>query len=200
MSRSRKPAQARKCLGLNNLMEEFDGILGNAAAKVQLEWFELPVTGEGAVYRERVYCYELYHQMRCCWPNRSGWRLNGEVDKRNHPDFGGRAPKPDFLVHVPGTHHNYAVIEVKSGKWARTREIERDIKKLIRFSKEIKYPYELAIYLIFGAKAERVAERVKKRLQEHGQPAAKVEVWVHSCVGKPAVPVSLTEEGPGLSG
>ena len=186
--------------GSSDWAKEFDRILREASENVQEEWFKLPVSGGDAVYRERVYCYELYHQMRCRWPKESRRLLNGEVDKRNHPYFKDCAPKPDLLVHVPGGSLNYAVIEVKSCSGGTKERIKDDIKKLIQFTQCIKSVYDRAIYLIFGTEARRVAVRVQERLQEHEQEAAKVEVWIHSCVCEPAVRVDLTESLSGLSG
>jgi len=34
----------------------------------------------GPVYPERVYCNELYHQMRMLWPKTTPFYLNGEID------------------------------------------------------------------------------------------------------------------------
>src|SRR6266568_1457380 len=96
-------------------MDELSDLLGTATAAVAPEYFRLPIHGADPVYRERVYCYELYHQMRLRWPPGSPYRLNGEVDKRSHPYFAdGGSPKPDLLVHEPGTGRNHAVFEVKS--------------------------------------------------------------------------------------
>lgn len=96
-------------------MEQLTQILQDATAAIGAEYFLLPIHGAGPVYRERVYCYELYHQMRLRWPPACIYRLNGEVDKMDHPYFqDGGEPKPDLLVHEPGHGNNYAVIEVKS--------------------------------------------------------------------------------------
>ena len=62
-------------------MDWFTGILREATARVAPDYFLLPVHGAPSVYRERVYCYELYHQMRLLWPGDCPYRLNGEVDK-----------------------------------------------------------------------------------------------------------------------
>lgn len=96
-------------------MKQLTQILQGATAAIGAEYFLLPIHGAGPVYRERVYCYELYHQMRLRWPPDSVYRLNGEVDKIGHPYFqDGGEPKPDLLVHEPGHGNNYAIIEVKS--------------------------------------------------------------------------------------
>ncbi len=63
-------------------MEELDHILAEATSAIEADYFRLPIDGGIPVFRERVYCYELYHQMRSRWPPRSQCRylLNGEVD------------------------------------------------------------------------------------------------------------------------
>jgi hypothetical protein len=87
----------------------------DAAEKIEPHYFQLPVAeGEEPKYRERVYCYELYHQLRCILGDnfQFQYKLNGEVDKRGHPIF-RKAKKPDFIVHSPGDmKHNLVVIEV----------------------------------------------------------------------------------------
>jgi hypothetical protein len=143
----------------------------------------LPIHGAEARYRERVYCYELYHQMRRLWPANSLYRLNGEVDKRAHPYFrDGGQPKPDLLVHRPGTGENYAVIEVKSSR-AAAREIDKDLGTLTLFVN--RFGYRRAIYLIYGAEAPDAAVRVQKRVARF-QQIAPFELWLHTTVGAPA--------------
>src|SRR5262249_14940735 len=130
-------------------MHELSGLLSAAAAAVAPEYFLLPIHGADPVYRERVYCYELYHQMRQRWPAHTSYRLNGEIDKRSHPYFAdGAAPKPDFLVHEPGTGNNHAVFEVKSALGSEDGTA-KDFKTLLHFRHQL--GYERAIYLIYGA-------------------------------------------------
>lgn len=94
---------------------ELRRILREATAAIEREYFLLPIHGADTFFRERVYCYELYHQMRLRWPRDCPYFLNGDVDKQSHPYVqGANHPKPDMLVHVPGTGNNYAILEVKS--------------------------------------------------------------------------------------
>src|SRR5258706_11989513 len=97
-------------------MKELNEILREATAGIEADYYRLSIDGGPSIYRERVYCYELYHQMRLRWPARCKFRINGEIDKRSHPYFVNDAsgPKPDLLVHVPGSGDNHAIIEVKS--------------------------------------------------------------------------------------
>src|SRR5689334_19126753 len=99
-------------------MNELTALLADATASIRPEYFNLPIHGGSPVYRERVYCYELYHQLRLKWPDNCPLMLNGEVDKTAHPilsGLGASYAKPDLLVHGPGDmSRNYAIIEVKS--------------------------------------------------------------------------------------
>ena len=162
-------------------MEQLDDILQQATAAIGREYFLLPIHGADPVHRERVYCYELYHQMRLRWPatDYCPYRLNGEIDKGGHPYFENEpgTPKPDLLVHVPGTGDNYAVIEVKSSR-ARARGIRKDLGTLCRFSN---LGYRRAIYLIYGNDA--VLDRIQQCANEVAVP---IEVWFHHAVGAAA--------------
>jgi hypothetical protein len=135
--------------------DTFRALLSGAAARIEEPYFPLPVATRKTdkrllQYRERVYAYELYHQLRCHWPI---WRysLAGEVDKRGHPLVRGpqldRA-KPDLLVHVPGQmNENLAVVEIKVAS-AATRELAKDVDKLRAFRTDARYG--LGILLVFG--------------------------------------------------
>ncbi len=164
-------------------MEQLGDILQQATAAIGREYFLLPIHGADPVRRERVYCYELYHQMRLRWPGPESqpYRLNGEVDKGRHPYFRNLRgkPKPDFLVHVPGVGDNHAVIEVKSAR-ATVREIRKDLASLCRFGN---FGYRRAIYLVYGAEA--VLVRIQRCA---GDLAVPIEVWFHPDAGAPAIP------------
>jgi len=168
-------------------MQDFTEILQRATAAIAPQYFRLPVHGADPIYRERVYCYELYHQMRALWPGDCPWFLNGEVDKQQHPYFqDGRYPKPDFVVHVPGTGDNYAAIEVKP-MFPTAGKIRKDVETLLRFRD---VGYGRALYLIYGSDPEAARKRVARTVGNEEQLAA-IELWVHQEVGAPAVNVPL---------
>ena len=97
----------------------FRALLVAATDKIHRTYFHLPIDGSNLpIYRERVYCYELYHQLRTIWPDDYPFSLGGEVDKSGHPLFRDhpklRDAKPDLLVHQPGNMDgNLVVLEVK---------------------------------------------------------------------------------------
>jgi len=86
--------------------------LTEATRQIGAAYFLLPIAGrDRPIKRERVYCYELYHQLRVALHD-SPLTLTGEPDKRGHPDF--PSINPDFVFHTPGGHgDNTAVIEVE---------------------------------------------------------------------------------------
>ena len=164
-------------------MNNFDEILRLATGSVGADYFNFRVAQGGIYFRERVYCYELYHQMRSGWPPKTEYRLNGEVDKRSHPLIRGN-PIPDFIVHKPGiTSHDYAVIEVKSASAVSPNRVMVDIKK---FRKFLDFGYKRAIYLIYGSANEnRIQDLVDKAAINHGG-TDRIEIWLHAKVGHPA--------------
>jgi hypothetical protein len=158
-------------------MEHFAELLRHATEAIAPEYFLLPVHGTDGVYRERVYCYELYHQLRKLWPDNCHYRLNGEVDKRAHPYFCYfPAFKPDLLIHRPGTGDNFAVIEVK-GAGAATRDIGKDLGTLTTF--QATAGYTKGIYLIFGAEAANDRKRVFDCARTMSSMKS-FDLWLHS--------------------
>src|SRR6266542_905398 len=93
------------------MADAIDDILAwllKASSLVGEEYMRLPVAGADPQYRERVYCYELYHQLRCQWPSRFPYVLCGEIDKRKHADVRGDyqvTTKRSSLVPEPRPRH-----------------------------------------------------------------------------------------------
>lgn len=70
-----------------------------------------------AIKRERVYAYELYHQMRCLQEHCSElkqYSFNAEIDKAAHPII--ETPfNPDMVIHHQGTmRKKLCAIEIKT--------------------------------------------------------------------------------------
>lgn len=166
-------------------MDELTEILRAATCAIESGYFHLNIDGGDPKYQERVYCYELYHQMRLRWPKHSPFYLNGEVDKASHPilsTLGAGKAKPDLLVHQPGyMTGNHAIVEVKKQD-ASNKGIKNDLEKLSLFIKRVKY--QRAIYLVYGYSASNVATKVERIYRQ--EDLAPVELWIHQKVGEPA--------------
>jgi len=126
-------------------LDQVTNWLLDASENLSQQYFQLPVAGEEPQYRERVYCYELYHLWRRNWSNQFQFSLSGEVDKQNHPIIRKKA-KPDYLVHIPGQMTNLLVMEVKPKPrkgikvaYYRNdiREVLEDLDKLTWFCREL---------------------------------------------------------------
>jgi hypothetical protein len=152
--------------------EDFDSFLGNlkkaSVAISELHYFQLPVaTKEGSeeVFRERVYCYELYHQLRLVLGDGYKYKLHGEVDKSGHEIIPGEK-KPDFIVHDPGDmDNNLAVIEVKPVDVENhLQRLDKDLGTLRIFGEKGKY-YR-AIMLVYGDGCTNLPPSIKSRVVE----------------------------------
>lgn len=170
-----------------------------ASSEVGTEYFQLPVAGqEEPEYRERVYCYELYHRWRCHWPEGFLFSLSGEVDKQGHPLIRG-GEKPDFLVHVPGQMSNLLVVEVKP-KSAEPTRMADDLKKLTKFRRDLSLPengstgnYYAAYFWLYGLSArewEAVRGQVLRVSARNEFDPTLVSCFVHERAGRSAVPVA----------
>jgi hypothetical protein len=178
----RHPESRRMYATVRMTMNELTVLLEQATASVEGRYFQITLDGGNPVYRERVYCYELYHQLRRLWPE-SPYLLNGELDKAAHPilrKLGADYAKPDFLVHTPGhMRGNHAIIEVKS-VGAANAGIAKDLETLALF--RTKVGYQRAIYLLFGFDPDACVDRVRTVAGAMGG-LPPIEVWVHSEVG-----------------
>jgi hypothetical protein len=164
----------------------FEEILATASSRIAAEYFQLPVADADSVYRERVYCYELYHQMRSIW-GEFPFSLGGEIDKNGHPHFqeGPHAlAKPDFLVHVPGNmDRNLACVEVKPS----IRPVEQfiaDLQKLTWFCRNAYY-YR-GIFLAYGQAGQDAGGQGLRDKLRRAMPNApdldmgRIHVFFHS--------------------
>lgn len=166
---------------------ELDRKLADATQRIEERYFSLPVAGlVDPIYRERVYCYELYHQLRNIWGDMA-FTLSAEVDKTGNPNISDsniKQAKPDFIVHVPGQtgpHANYAVIEVKKIA-AQLSGLKKDIRNLLAFCQN--QNYQRAIYLFYG---DGDMKNVLKKIHRFREfDISEIEIWWHRSCGQPA--------------
>lgn len=165
-------------------MNDFFKILKDATESIDSCYFETIVSSNKnqskKVYRERIYCYELYHQLRSKWPNKEqALILHAEFDKSGSQLYGYlsvRGAKPDFLIHTPGkTDKNLLAMEVKQIS-ARNNEIKGDLDKLTGMLREANFLF--AIFLIFGNGSKRKADQILS-LQPEWQFDSRIEIWAH---------------------
>ena len=165
---------------LEHLLEMIDV----ATSRVTAEYFQLPVADADAVYRERVYCYELYHQLRSRWDG-FPFSLGGEIDKSGNPHFRNgpyAGAEPDLLVHEPGNmDRNLAVVEVKSAN-VGLGGIRDDLRKLTWFCENARY--FTGIFLMYGEAGDpAVALQKVRRADGPGVNLGRINCLYHRHAG-----------------
>lgn len=104
-------------------------LIQRAMARVEAKYILLEVAGGNPKHRERVYCYELYHQMRCLQEQcalQNKFTINGEIDKRG-PQEVDEDFNPDFVMHTPKSmKNNGCVVEVKVRSNSNSRVIDEN--------------------------------------------------------------------------
>ena len=121
-----------------------------AIEKIEKKFYNIISVNCGERIRERVFCYELYHQLRLIKFD-CKFDIHGELDKSGFYDVD---VIPDFLFHKQGTDENYCIMEVKGE--IRSNGICKDFNTRSKFlveQKEIK-AYRLAIFLLFNHSLE----------------------------------------------
>jgi len=172
-----------------NHLQAITEVIVKATEAIEEIYFQLPVAGlEDPQFRERVYCYELYHQMRQRWPN-VPYRLTGEVDKNGHPWIYGNwldGSKPDFVIHLPGfMSGNLLVMEVKARN-PTAAQIRNDLRKLTGYRRLA--DYFAAYYLVYGYAAKQATVFAELCRDVAGSDKAidlgRIRLFNHSAPGK----------------
>lgn len=107
---------------------------------------------------ERIFCYELYHQLRKRIELSPEWfeglYLQAELRKYQVPEILAMLELkplsgdfiPDFLLHSPGNSNDHAfAIEVKTDRQLKHTAFAADISKLIEFIEQ--YGYQRGIFI-----------------------------------------------------
>lgn len=164
------------------MIEHFFNLLAEATLKIPPHYFQLPVAGrEDPVFRERVYSYELYHQLRTLLAadrELAPYELSGEIDKQGHPVI--RPCAPDFVLHIPGRMDaNLVAIEVKPVN-ADQAGIEKDRKNLEYFVTDV--GYRRGVQLVYGGDQDAL----QRFVNIYREANERIELFWHPAPGKPA--------------
>lgn len=128
---------------------------------------------------ERPFAYEFYHQFRNLMEkgivDLGDLIIQAEIDKtyqhcfKSNKEPTGRGRIPDFLVHLPDSENNLAVIEFKLT--SNLDNLVRDFQKLVEFKNNEDLQYDYGVEVIIGdAKSiERAKSDVKKAEKSEGE-------------------------------
>ena len=165
--------------------KQFFEFLMKAAQNIDSHYFQLPVAdSDEPIYRERVYCYELFHQLRCELGDGFPYKLHGEVDKAGHPII-RKNRKPDFIVHEPGQMSNLVIMEVKPiTVKEKIEDLRSDFAKLKFFVSEANY-YR-AIMLIYGSINGDLPLNIKQEIKKIDNEKI-ITLWHDSLYEQPKI-------------
>lgn len=162
-------------------------ILGDSIVNIGNEFFNFQVAGnEDPIERERVYCGELYHQIR----NRIEdfpFSINIEPDKKRHPYIENScgAIDPDLVIHRPGRmsrDDNLAVIEVKKSTGNLTDGIIKDIRT-INCMTTLENGYYGGMIIIFGQLTNlRITNLIRRIAENKSEEIGKFNLILHNHV------------------
>ena len=113
-------------------------------------------------WQERMFAYELYHQLRVRWDAnpelQKEFVIHAEVRKayQRIKDFDWM---PDFIFHLPNSGNNVAVVEIKRASQPYN-QIFDDIRKLWEFKQRLGYLHTIEI--LFGTR--RHCEKIIRKL------------------------------------
>ncbi len=147
------------------MMRDILNNICKAGVQVTQNYFKLETTYEpSGIVRERVFCYELYHQLRLVLGDNHKLTLNGEIDKRGHRDFREEDMKnPDFVFHIPGQHEgNTVIFEVKGN--LDTDGIIKDFETMTTFVSN--YKYKAGVFLLYNHTLSELLHRLGDKFNE----------------------------------
>lgn len=157
------------CENMNSRYNRLLEVIASSIEAIEEKYFNFQVAGnDETIKRERVYCAELYHQMRIRFVL-IDYDLNIEPDKKNHPlieQYCGSVD-PDLVVHRGGNmepEDNLAVIEVKTSSGDLTAGIEKDLET-INCMTSIKNGYYGGVIIVFGPLTARKRRNLIQRIR-----------------------------------
>jgi hypothetical protein len=160
---------------------DYLAVISVACSKISEDFFHIEAADGDPVWRERVYAYELYHQVRLVLGDDFPLRAHGELDKSGHEHAQGllAQSKPDLVLHVPGQHgSNELVVEIKAAPNGSANSIYNDdYEKLRRFTDELgQFSYKRGLFLVYGTGAIQKGVAVNALLAQQLNPKLRIIV------------------------
>ena len=164
-----------------NRMDNFGVFLIKGLKEVAFEYFQAKTVDNIIQYNERVFCYELYHQLRLLdrgsLPNYS---INGEIPKQlqfpsigdygiytnikyDFTDIDKHRITPDIVIHESQENKDgqHLIIEVKNSK-NKVTTIDWDLYKLLVYVDKLNF--KKGVYIQVNRPIDDLFEDIKNRL------------------------------------
>lgn len=149
-----------------NTPEKIKEILKESINNIQEKFYKVTsLQIKNSIPRERIFCSELYHQLRLeCESYKFGvnFDISPKLLKDQSMGYNEMTNIPDFLFHKEGIDSNFCVLEVETQ--LDKEKIQKDFETLSSFlnGKNKLPPYKNGIFLIFGYSFEEFIILAKK--------------------------------------
>lgn len=145
-----------------------------ALNSVEQHYIKLPAIHQASgIIRERVFCYEFYHQLRNTIPHNREVVINGEIDKRGYPTFDSQ--NPDFVFHIPGSNAGNAVVcEIKGD--VRKPGLRKDLETICHFIEEKNY--QSGVLIVFAISLVQLMNKAGDIIHIFATRSCANKVWV----------------------
>jgi hypothetical protein len=156
----------------------------NALLRVAPDYFCVGLPDGSQAYQERIFAYELYHQVRLQFTEH--WYVNGEfrkglslVPRVNRRDW----VIPDLVIHQPATiENNLVAVEIKSSQNLAPTDLLADLQKLEMFTDPKQgLGFCIGIMLIvnsdFNHVFSRASDDLKASIAKILEKGPRVAIW-----------------------
>jgi hypothetical protein len=180
--------------------EEALGKFSSALLSVAAEYFSVPLPDGTEGYQERVFAYELYHQLRNHFS--ANWYVNGEFRKGLSmvPRIGSdRQVIPDIVIHQSNTiDRNLLVVEIKTNRNTSPQNLLDDLRKLEMYTHPREgLGFSIGIMLAVNFNAEATIAGATPQMRDDiarcMEQGPRTAIWN---IEKP-VPVTFGNDGDG---
>ena len=177
----------------------FQTALFEAISKINTQYFRVKLAYfNQTIYRENVYCYELYHQLRKLLGEDFPYILSGEVDKASHPDIVDRCLefKSEFLIHQPGIIDEDSFLSILNVCSLETafRQSEKVIDKFNRMVCATTHDggYYRGIMLIYGDDSKELDRGIYDLYKNYCRGAYdKVFLLYHNSINSKPIQITI---------
>ena len=152
---------------INDIYKKYIKLLTKAVACVDNEYIDIYTKRDEVEFikhYERIFCYELYHQIRRLQKklNLNDYVIWGEPLK-SYFKYIKDGKMPDFLFHKPRTYDNLIIAEVKMEN-SLDSGVDDDFEKIENYLKNNNY--KIGVFICIGLSSDETREKIKNKLKD----------------------------------
>ncbi len=176
--------------------EYFIKFIKESLESVEQKYYSIPIAHHNKeIIRERMFCYEFYHQMRLKQKPNSPIQIHGEIDKNGYPkEYNLKRRNPDFIFHQSGNQEkNMVIMEVKGR--IHGPAIKKDFETITHFLNKDGLNYRIGVFVLFNHSQKDLTTSLRSTNLENGYCEYAERIWIITapCHEKIEDPIRLSE-------